>query len=66
MSSLIFANIAKISDSVDHNSGLKIYSNKNHVIFRKPAGKCGNCGERGEGVITLFDAGLKMAYVPFN
>ena len=29
-------------------------------------GKCGKCGERGEGVITLFDAGLKMAYVPYN
>ena len=47
-----------------HNYGSKNYSNKNHVIFRKPAGKCGNCGERGEGVITLFDAGAEMAYVP--
>ena len=28
-------------------------------------GKCGKCGERGEGVIALFDAEAKMAYVPF-
>ena len=28
--------------------------------------KCGKCGERGEGVIIIFDAGTKMANVPYN
>ena len=41
-------------------SGTDGESRKREVV------KCGKCGARGEGVIIIFDAGTKMANVPYN